>query len=118
MEQGKIVDKKIDSYSTFLHEKYRPPSKGGNKNALHSHVLTISREQYSFLALGTKQWAYKSDTVSFTYVVKGKFKNIIKNTLITVDRNGKSVIRGNRSFKIKLRTAETRMPVSRREMRD
>lgn len=107
---------KIESYSTFLVEKYRPPSKGGNTRALHSHVLTIDNEKYSFLALGTKQWIFKSDTVSFEFELKGQYKNIKKETITTLDKAGNEIIRGNRGFKKKLRTAETRMPVSRREM--
>ena len=66
----------------FLREKYRSPSKGGNTKALHSHVLTIDGGQYSFLALGTKQWAYKSDTVSFEYEISGNYLNIKKRKLL------------------------------------
>jgi len=112
----KIKNAKIENYSAFLRENSRPPSKGGNTKALHSHVLTIEGEKYSFLALGTKQWVYKSDTVSFEFEIKGQYKNIKEKTIVTMDKNGNTVMRGNRGFKRQLRTAETRMPVSRREM--
>ena len=112
----KITNAKIENYSAFLIEKPRPPSRGGNTKALHSHVLTINGKKYSFLALGTKQWVYKSDTVSFEFEAKDQYKNIKKATIETRDKNGNKVVRGNRGFKKKLRTAETRMPVSRREM--
>ena len=112
----KIENAKVENYSAFWVEKYRPPSKGGNTKAFHSHVLTIEGEKYSFLALGTKQWVYKSDTVSFEFEIKNKYKNIKKDTIETLDKEGNKVKRGNRGFKKKLRTAETRMPVSRREM--
>lgn len=112
----KIENAKIESYATYLTENHRPPSRGGNGNALHAHVLNIDGEKYSFLGLGFRQWVYKSDTVSFEYEIKGQYKNIIAESIVTRDRNGKEVVRGNRGFKRKLRTAETRMPVSRREL--
>ncbi len=115
----KIENKKITDYKLFLQEHSRPPSRGGNTKALHAHYLEIEGEKYSFLALGSQQWVFKSDTVSFEYIVKdGIYKNIIKATLVTVDHSGKIIVRGNRDFKNKLRTAATRMPVSRREQRD
>ena len=114
----KIENKKIESYGKYLREKSRPPSKGGNTNALHAHVLIIEGEKYSFLALGSQQWVFCSDTVSFEYEIKDhKYKDIFAKTLITIDKNGNKVIRGNRGYKTQLRTADTRMPVSRREMR-
>ena len=112
----KIENAHIEDYQKFLKEKYRPPSKGGNTKALHSHVLIINGEQYSFLALGSQQWVFKTDRVSFDYELNGKYKNIIKETILTIDKNGNEVVRGNRGFKKQLRTANTRMPVSRREM--
>lgn len=111
-----INDAKIESYQKFLNEKSRPPSKGGNTKALHSHVLHIDGEKYSFLALGSQQWVFKSDFVSFEYELNGSYKNIIKDTLVTTDKSGNEVVRGNRGFKKQLRTADTRMPVNRREM--
>ena len=117
MESSLQIDNvKIDSYQKFLNEKSRPPSKGGNTNALHSHVLYIKGEKYSFLALGSQQWVFKSDLVSFEYELKGSYKNIINGTLVTIDKSGNEVVRGNRGYKRQLRTADTRMPVSRREM--
>ncbi|WP_226898714.1 hypothetical protein [Poseidonibacter ostreae] len=111
-----VDNAKIESYKKYLTEKSRPPSKGGNTKALHSHVLYINGEKYSFFALGSQQWVFKSDIVSFKYEVKGPYKNIITETLITIDKSGNQVVRGNRGFKSQLRTANARMPVSRREM--
>lgn len=113
---NKIANKKIESYSKYLKEKSRPPSRGGNTKALHAHHLVIDGDTYSFLALGSQQWVFKTDLVSFEYEIKGIYKNIIVNTLITVDKNGCEIVRGNRGYKRQLRTADTRMPVSRREM--
>lgn len=118
MPTNKVEGKTISAYKLFLRENSRPPSKGGNTKALHSHVLDIEGEKYSFLALGTQQWVFKSDTVSFEYEVNGGYKNIVKESIVTLDCNGEPVIRGNRGFKPQLRTAVTRMPGSRREQRD
>ena len=113
----KIEEKKISSYTTFLQENSRPPSRGGNTKALHSHQMIIDGEKFSFLAYGAKHWVYKRDTVSFEYETKDIYKNIIKETIETTDQNGKEVVRGLRGFEKPLRTSETRMPVSRREMK-
>jgi hypothetical protein len=118
MSQGRVTNKQIDDYKIFLREKYRPPSRGGNSRALHSHVLYIGGERYSFLAVGSQQWVYKSDTVSFEFEIRGGYKNVMKDTLITVDSSGNRVVRGNRGYKRQLRTADTRLPASRRERRD
>ena len=111
----KIENKKIDIYQIYLKENSRPPSKGGNTKALHSHIITIDKEKYSFLAFGSKQWVFKVDLVSFEYELKDQYKNIIPETLVTIDKSGNEVIRGLRDFNKKLRSAGTRMPVSRRE---
>lgn len=113
-----IKNKKIGSYKTFLKEKYRPPSKGGNTSALHAHIIEIDGETYSFLALGSQQWIYASDTVSFKFEINSGYKNIIPDSIITIDKNGQPVSRGNRGYKPTLRTADARMPASRREQRD
>lgn len=118
MPQTKLENMKIDNYSAFLKEHSRPPSKGGNTNALHSHILEIEGVKYSFLALGSKKWVYKTDTVSFDYEIKDGYKNIVLETLTTLDRNGNKVVRGNRGYKNKLRTAPARLPGSRRDQRD
>ena len=110
------MDKKIEKYSAFLKEKHRPPSRGGNTKALHAHFITIDGEIYSFLGLGSKQWVFKSDRVSFEYEIKDQYKNIIKETIVTIAKDGKEIVRGNRGFKKTLRTAETRLPASRREV--
>lgn len=118
MSQLRIDNKKITSYKLYLIEQYRPPSQGGNTSALHSHVLEIDGERYSFRAAGAQQWVYKSDTVSFVYEINEGYKNILAETMITRDRKNNTVIRGNRTEKKILRTAKTRLPASRREQRD
>lgn len=119
MLRGRIENKRIEHYKKYLTEPYRPPSKGGNTSARHAHVLIIDGEKYSFLALGSQQWAYKSDTVSFEYeITKEGYRNIIKETFVARTKDGVEVVRGNRGFKPRLRTAKTRMPASRREWRD
>ena len=114
----RIENKKISSYRLYLREPYRTPSRGGNTSALHAHVLKIDGETYSFLAPGSQQWVFASDLVSFEYEFKGPYRNVIKETLKTVDNKGRSVVRGNRGFKSQLRTAESRLPGSRRERKD
>ena len=111
----RITDVQIDSYNVYLHEPSRPPSRGGNTRALHQHVIHIAGERYSFMALGSQRWVFKNDRVFFDYELNGPYRNILKETLVTVDANGKSVVRGNRGFKRQLRTALARLPGSRRE---
>lgn len=118
MDKLRVESKKITSYGLFLQEPSRPPSRGGNTGALHSHVLEIEGEKFSFLALGSQQWVFKSDVVSFDYKIENGYKNIIKESIITIDRYGKFVSRGNRGFKTRLRSAPARLPGSRREQRD
>jgi hypothetical protein len=112
----KIKNAKIEEYKILLQEKYRPPSKGGNTGALHSHMIIINKIRYSFLAFGSQQWIFKKDTVSFEYKINDVYNNIIANTIQTINEKGESIIRGNRGEK-KMRTADARMPVSRREMK-
>lgn len=118
MTHGKVESKHFEKYGLFLVEKYRPPSRGGNTNALHSHTLTIEGERYGFLALGSQQWAYKYDTVSFEYEVKDGYKNILIDTFVAISKSGSPIIRGNRGFKHTLRKADTKMPASHSEQRD
>jgi hypothetical protein len=111
-----IETARVEEYKKYLQEKSRHPSKGGNTKALHSYVLVIDGEKYSFLALGSQQWVFKADLVSFEYELNGQYRDIVKETIVTVDKFKKLVVRSNRGYKKQLRTAETRMPVSRREM--
>ena len=89
MDKLCVENQQITSYHLQLKEQSRPPSRGGNTNALHSHILAINGETYSFLALGSQQWVFKSDFVSFKYEVKHGYKNIIKDSIVTIDRSGK-----------------------------
>ncbi|WP_426732699.1 hypothetical protein [Myxococcus faecalis] len=114
-----IKDAQIEDYRTSLQEHSRPPSRGGNQKALHRHALIINGEEYSFFVNGRLQWVHKRDRVSFRYkVVKGQYKNILPETLQTVDSMGRQVVRGMRGVTKKLRTVPTKPPASRRERRD
>ena len=115
---GSVSNKKISDYTKILTEKSRPPSRGGNGNARHTHILTIDGERYSFIAFDSKQWVFKTDTVSFDYELSNGYNNIAPDSIVTIDKNGKAVVRGNRGYVKKLRTADTRLPGSRREQRD
>ncbi|ARQ95297.1 hypothetical protein [Bradyrhizobium phage BDU-MI-1] len=114
-----IMDAKVTHYGAYLKDKYRPPSKGGNTKAWHQHVLTIDGVKYSFLALGAQKWAYASDTVSFgwDWDDSKRYRNIVTDSFAAQDKDGKPVYRGNRNSK-PWRTANTRLPASRREQRD
>ncbi|WP_084997612.1 hypothetical protein [Cronobacter sakazakii] len=113
-----ITDKRISDYMKFLAEKSRPPSRGGNAKALHSHVIIVDGIRYSFLAFDSKQWVFKTDTVSFEYEVKDGYNNIIKESIVTKDKNGNPIVRGNRGYKKQLRTVSARLPGSAREKRN
>lgn len=100
-------------------EPRRPPSRGGNTRAWHVHFLEIGGATYSFKALGTKKWVFKHDTVSFEWEWDDtqRYRNVVRETVRVLDRNSKSVVRGLRGSK-PYRTAQARMPASRREQRD
>lgn len=98
-------------------EPSRPPSKGGNAKALHQHIITIDGQKYGFRASGYRQWIYKSDTISFQYVINHRgYRDILKPTLDVRDKNGERVNRGNPDVRKKRRLAPTRTPGSRREL--
>jgi len=109
----------VENYRADLYEPYRPPSKGGNKTALHIHKFTIDGEKYSFFGRGRNRFIFQNDTASFDYVVTDEgYRNVLQSSIITKDVKGKIVRRGQRGWKAQLRTAQTRPPASRREMRD
>lgn len=115
----KMEGKDVQEYCTFLKEHYRSSSKGGNAKALHIHKMIIENEEYTFFALGSKKFVYKGEKVSFEFVVKdGKYRNVNKQTIVSMDKNGNEHRRGNREYKTELRSAKQRMPASRREQRD
>ena len=94
-----------EAYQTFLIEAYRPPSKGGNTTALHTHRMLIGGNWYSFYALGKKMFVFKNDTVSFDYIItESGYRNVKKPTITTRDAKGKVVRRGNRGYKKQLRS--------------
>ena len=118
-KESKIGPIKVKNYRTFLVDKYRPPSKGGNTRAWHRHSFEVDGATYSYLALGSRKWVYASDTVEFiwSWDATGKYRNVVTSSMATLDKNGKHVVRGERGTK-KWRTAPTRMPASKREQRD
>ena len=104
-ELGIINGATFTKYQSFLIEAYRPPSRGGNTKALHSHRMLIGENWYSFLALGSKQFVFKTDTVKFEYVKTPEgYLNVRKHTIVTKDAKGKMVHRGDRRFKKQLRS--------------
>ena len=104
-EFGIINGANITKYETFLIEAYRPPSRGGNTKALHSHRMLIDGNWYSFFALGSKKFVFKTDTVRFEYVKTPEgYLNVKKPTIVTKDAKGKMVHRGDRRFKKQLRS--------------
>lgn len=110
----------IDDYRTGLREPSRPPSKGGNTVALHGHSIKIGDAWFSFLALGAQKWVFASDSVTFDWAwdASVKYRNIVKDSVRTLDKNGTPVVRGNRGSKPTLRTAQTRLPARRSEWKD
>lgn len=110
---------KPTDYFTFLHEEYRPPSRGGNTSALHVHAMIVDGHKYTFFARGSRRWVYKEDTVSFGYrLTEGGHRNVLRETIVTQDRKGRPVVRGDRRSKPVLRSAPPRLPGSRRERKD
>jgi hypothetical protein len=119
-EEGEIVNEEFEAYPPpTLQEYSRSPGQGGNTKALHQHRLKVSGLWYSFRAVGSKKWAYVGDRVSFEYRVTHEgYRNIVKDTFRTVDKNGTPVERGDRSWKHQLRSVPQRSPASRRARRD
>jgi hypothetical protein len=107
----KIESALIAKYDVYLKDKYRPPSKGGNTGAWHQHVMQINGETYSFLARGARKWVFAKDQVSFEWEwdASNRYRNVKVETLVTRDRHGNVVERGDRSSK-PWRIAETRLP--------
>ena len=115
----RIENQPIEDYRTFLKDKYRPPSKGGNTRAWHQHIITIGGERYSFLGLGSKKWVFARDTVTFdwSWDDTNAFRNIDAASIETCDAAGEIVVRGERGAK-PWRTADTRLPARRSEWKD
>lgn len=118
MTVGRVENARWQRYVTRLTEPHRPPSKGGNTTARHSHGLVIDGACYWFVAKGARKWVVKRDTVSFDFKREGRFLQVVRGTLEVRDENGQVVARGLRGPLKKLRTAPTRLPSSRREARD
>jgi hypothetical protein len=47
----RVENATLQSYETYLRDRHRPPSRGGNGRAWHSHVIKIGEHTYSFLGL-------------------------------------------------------------------
>ncbi len=78
---------------------------------MHQHAIRIEGQYFTFLARGSRKWAYKGDSVSFDWeLVDGKYKNVVKATFRALDKNGRPVRRGDRTFKSQIRSAPVRMP--------
>lgn len=116
----KIEKAAFESYSAVLKEPGRPPSRGGNTKAWHRHQIRIAGEPYSFLAAGAQKWAFVGDLVSFEWEWdKTKtYRNVVRETFVAYDKAGKLIRRGNRDTSKTWRTAQARLPASRREQRD
>ena len=97
---------KITDYRTRAMER-RKGGSGDSAKILHSHSFMVDGIEYTFLAKGHTQWIFKTDTVTFEYYtneVKGRvYNNLVKSSLVTKDKNGETVIRGDRSYKRILR---------------
>lgn len=116
-EVRRIENASIDTYKTFLVEYSRPPSKGGNTSAMHAHTIWIGEMKFSFWARGSRRFVFKEDTVSFDYVeTDGGYLNIVPQSIICRDGEGKIQRRGDRRSKFKLRSTPARLPASRREI--
>jgi hypothetical protein len=110
-KRGRIKNAQWEAYTATLVERYRRPGRGGNTNALHRHAMLINGEWYSWFPLGSRKWVYARDHVSFEYTIDDKgFRNVVEDTLRTVDEKGLEQVRGNRGFKAVLRTAPERLP--------
>lgn len=101
MANNKIENKQIGGYFTTVSKNFVPKdgSEGTPDQLLHRHDVRIDGIRYSFFALGTDNWIWRTDNVSFEYYEdkKGRFM-INKKTLKTTDNKGKDVERGNRKF--------------------
>ncbi len=117
--QNKVGPVRVANYKTFLVDKYRPPSRGGNTRAWHRHSFEVEGDQFSFLALGAKKWIFAKDTVEFNWEWNKtkKYRNVLPETVSTKDADGNIEVRGERGDK-KWRTSSVRMPASQREQRD
>jgi hypothetical protein len=107
----KIEKADVEDYAVYLKDKYRPPSRGGNKRAWHQHVLTIGGETYSFLAAWSGKFVFKGETVSFAWEWNEtqKYRNVDAVTVVAFDKAGNEKWRGERAGK-PWRTATTRAP--------
>lgn len=101
----------IAEYKAYLNEHHRSKSKKGNSKAEHRHSFSIEGVTYSFFAPGWVQWAHVSDRISFNwkYDKTGKWRNIVRDTIKVIDKDGKPVTRGSRDFTKPKRTAPYKM---------
>jgi len=115
----RVTDVAVADYRAYLVEAYRPPSKGGNTTALHSHVFHVDGDRYSFFSRGSRKWIHAKDRVSFDYVTTEEgYRNVLPASVVVTDAKGNKVQRGLRGWKPTLRSAPAQLPASRREQRD
>ena len=116
-----VIEAATVEYKTFPAEFGRRSGRGGSTNQLHSHVMYIGGTPFSFLAISTKKWVFKGDTVSFRFklVEKGgkTYRNVAPASIEVLDKNGEKVYRGDRSWKTTLRSTPEKLPGSAREKR-
>lgn len=110
----RIENATVESYTSVLKDKSRPPSRGGNTRAMHRHALTIGGQVFSCLAPWAGKLVYKGETVSFDWDwdASQTYRNIALPTLVAHNAAGEAIVRGDRGSKT-WRTAETR-PLGRR----
>jgi len=112
----RVEKAEVEHYATYLKDKSRPPSRGGNSGAWHQHVLTIGGDTYSFLAPWSGKLVHKGETVGFDWEwdSSGKYRNADLASVVAFKPNGEEVWWGDRGNK-KWRTANTRPPGRRSE---
>lgn len=92
------------------------PPRGTVTANSHRASLSIEGVHYPFLALGSLNWIFAKDRVSFDFVTPSEgYHNIQRWTIRTFGKNGKAVTRGICGSMPKLRTATARLPDRRRE---
>ena len=112
----RLENVQVTDYKTFLYEHSRPPSRGGNTSAIHTHSFRVGDRKFGFFARGSKKFIFAKDLASFDYYETDEgYLNVLRWTIICRDAKGKRVIRGDRRLKEKLRSAPTRLPGPRRD---
>jgi hypothetical protein len=76
------------------------PSLVGNstrsKAPIHWHTMTVNGREFAFEAISGKRWAFKTDSGRFAWVKRDGRRHVLPGTLVTKDKGGKPVVRGDR----------------------